>query len=127
MTIEEIFTSENPNRITSWEVFDITQYKITVSATQSFVLSFSEIYDPAWIAYSNGIKIDPLPIYPSGSGFWINQTGQLEITIEYTPQEWFKNGLIISGVVFFLSCTYVVYTVNNQKSIIKRIKRVFNI
>jgi len=34
------------------------------------------------------------------NGFWINETGNLEIIIRYTPQDWFELGLKISGLTF---------------------------
>ena len=36
------------------------------------------------------------------NGFWINQTGDLEIVIRYKPQDWFEIGLVISGLTFVL-------------------------
>jgi len=55
------------------------------------MLVFTEAYDPLWVAYVNGEKINSIPLYGVINGFWINQTGQLTITIEYEPQRWFNH------------------------------------
>jgi len=59
------------------------------------MLSFAEAYDPLWEArvYKDGRKIETvksIPLYSVINGFWINETGNLEIIIRYTPQDWFE-------------------------------------
>ena len=56
------------------------------------MLSFAESYDPLWEAriYKNGKlvgKVRSIPVYSVINGFWINETGDLEIVIRYTPQD----------------------------------------
>jgi len=108
-TLEDIFTpKENPAEIISYQKIDPTKYVVKVNATKSFMLSFAESYDPLWVAYVNGEKIQSIPLYGVINGFWINQTGLLEITIEYEPQKWFYYGLAVSlltltGCVLYLA------------------------
>lgn len=57
--------------------------------------SFAEAYDPLWEAriYRDGKlveKVKSIPLYSVINGFWINETGNLEIVIRYTPQDWFE-------------------------------------
>jgi len=59
------------------------------------MLSFAEAYDPLWEArvYKDGRKIETvksIPLYSVINGFWINETGNLEIIIRYKPQDWFE-------------------------------------
>jgi len=124
--LEDFFTSKkNPAEIISHRTIDSTKYVVEVNATNSFIISFAESYDPLWVAYVNGEKIEPIPIYSMINGFWINQTGQLEITIAYEPQKWFYYGLIISATTFLACITYLTYNWTKNKAIWKRIKATF--
>jgi len=60
-----------------------THFKVTINATEPFTLALLEKYSTSWNAYVNGEKILSTPLYGLIIGFWINQTGMLEITIEY--------------------------------------------
>jgi hypothetical protein len=107
--LEDILASkEIPAEIISYRKIDPTKYVVKVNATRPFMLSFAESYDPLWVAYINGEKIQSIPLYGVINGFWINQTGLLEITIEYEPQKWFHYGLAISlltltGCILYLT------------------------
>ena len=70
-----------------------------------FMLSFVEAYDPLWEArvYKDGEKIETvksIPLYSVINGFWINETGDIEIVIRYKLQDWFEIGLTISTLSF---------------------------
>jgi len=65
------------------------------------MISFAEVYDLVWIAYcddsdnnnnqnnntknntSNHFKTSSLPLYSVVNGFYINKTGNYNLTIEY--------------------------------------------
>jgi hypothetical protein len=53
------------------------------------------------------------------NGFWLNQTGLLEITIEYEPQRWFYYGLVISITTFIACIGYLAYNWRGEKLKIK--------
>ena len=91
-----------------YEKLNPTLYKVQLNATEPFILGLAESYDPLWIAYVNGEKIRSKPLYSLINGFWINQTGLLEITIEYEPQKWFSycsavSLLTLTGCVLYLA------------------------
>jgi len=78
------------------------------------MLSFAESYDPLWEAkiYKGGKlikKIKSIPLYAVINGFWIDETGDLEIKIRYKPQDWFEKGLIVSGLTFVGCLGYLGY------------------
>jgi hypothetical protein len=124
-TLEDILTSkEKPAQIISYQKIDPTKYIVEVNATKPFMLSFAEAYDPLWIAHINGKRIEPIPLYSVINGFWINQTGQLKITIEYEPQKWFYYGSIISLTTLLACLTYLTYNWTKNKAIWKRTKRI---
>ncbi len=122
-TLEDIFApKENPAEVISYQKIDPTKYVVKVNATKPFMLSFAESYDSLWVAYVNGERIQSMPLYGVINGFWINQTGLLEITIEYEPQKWFYIGLIVSITTLIACTTYLVYDWVREKSILERKK-----
>ena len=93
---------------------DPTFWKVKLNAIKPFMLLFAEAYDPLWEAriYKDGKLVGvvrSVPLYSVINGFWIDQTGDLEIIIRYKPQDWFELGLSISATTF-LGCTgYLIY------------------
>ena len=49
------------------------------------------------------------------NGFWINETGNLEIIIRYKPQDWFEIGLVISILTFLACIFYLIYDWRREK------------
>jgi len=83
------------------------------------MLSFAEAYDPLWEArvYKDGRKIETvksIPLYSVINGFWINETGNLEIVIRY-KHGWFKIGLMISGLTFAGCIGYLFFDWRREK------------
>jgi len=109
-TLEDLFfTKEAPAEIISYQKIDPTKYVVKVNASKPFMLSFAESYDPLWVAYVNGEKIQSVPLYSVINGFWFNQIGLLEITIEYEPQKWLYVGSIISATTLIACAAYLIY------------------
>lgn len=101
-------------KIVSYEEINPTLWRIEVNTTKPFMLSFAESYNPLWEArvYKNGKlaeKVRSIPLYSVINGFWINETGELEIVVRYVPQEWFELGLRISMLTFIGCVSYVIY------------------
>jgi len=62
--------------------------------------------------YTKSKKVETvksIPLYSIINGFWINETGNLEITIRYKPQDWFEIGLMISATTFIGCVGYLFY------------------
>jgi len=114
-TIEDLFkVEEKPATVIHYERIDPTLWKAKVIAKRPFMLVFAEAYNPLWEAriYKDGKlveKVESIPLYSVINGFWINETGELEIVIRYVPQDWFELGLKISGTTFALCVFYLVY------------------
>lgn len=53
-------------------------------------------------------KISSVPNYGT-NGFVVNQTGQLDIMIEYGPQKWFDSGIIIVQAILIVCLLNLVY------------------
>lgn len=120
-TLEELFqVKEKPAKIMNYIRINPTLWKVKVNATKPFFITFAEAYDPLWEArvYKDSKlveKVSPAPTYGVINGFWINQTGEFEIVLRYTPQDWFERGLMISLTTFILSIFYIVYDWRREK------------
>jgi len=114
-------TQNQPATILSYTKINPTRITATINATQPFILTVSEALDQSWTAYANGKQIKPASLYLGLAGFYINQTGQLEITIEYEPQKWFYYGSVVSVLTFLACLTYLTYSWTKNKAIWKRI------
>jgi hypothetical protein len=114
-TLNELFkTNETPASIINYTKIDPTKYKVKVKAKKPFMLSFAESYDPLWEArvYKDGVKVEvakSIPMYSVINGFWIDETGNLEIEIRYKPQDWFVLGLWVSVTTFIGCIGYLFY------------------
>jgi hypothetical protein len=94
---------------------------IKVNSTQPFILATTQTLDRFWVAYVNGQKVSPVPVYLGLKGFLINETGQFDVTIVYLPQDWFNYCLTISAATVLLLCISLVYL--NRKTIKASITR----
>ncbi len=118
-TIDDVFTvNETPATVSDYEKHNPTLYSVKVDAEKPFMLSFAESYDGLWyaqITHRNGVpvknseKIRPVPLYSVINGFWIDETGDLEIKIEYEPQQWFYKGAAISITTLILCILYLIW------------------
>lgn len=94
---------KKPAKVIEFTEVNPTKYIAKINAKSPFILTFSEPYDPLWIAKINGNEYESKPLYSMINGFWIEQTGNLEITIEYKPQTLFHYGILIS-LSSFIAC-----------------------
>jgi hypothetical protein len=114
-TVNELFkTNETPAVVINYTKINPTKYEVKVTASKPFMLSFAVAYDPLWEAmvYKDGEKVEvvkSVPLYSVINGFWIDETGDLEIEIRYKPQEWFVLGLWISGMTFIFCIGFLFY------------------
>lgn len=120
-TVEQLFEAkEKPAEVVNYTKVNPTLWKVKVNASKPFMLSFAEAYDPLWEArvYKDGEKLEvvkSIPLYSVINGFWINETGELEIIIRYKPQDWFEIGLAISALTFFACIGYLFYDWRREK------------
>jgi hypothetical protein len=122
-TLEDVFaTGKASAEVMSYQKIDSTKYVVTVNASAPFMLSFGEAYDPLWTAQVNGKRIAPVSLFSVVNGFWVDQTGVLDITIEYSPQEWFYYGSAVSVTALVICAVYLVYGWVKNKSVWKKIK-----
>lgn len=86
---------------------DPTETLLRINATKPFVIATSQALDRNWVATVNGEQIKPSPLYLGIEGFFVNETGLLDVTIQYQPQIWFTYCSIISFVTFILCSVFL--------------------
>ena len=102
-TLKDVFEAGEDPPVISWQEISPTKYTVHVTTQTPFMLAFAEAYDPMWVARVDGKEYRSRPLYSVINGFWIDETGELEITIEYKPQRWFHQGAAISIGSFVLA------------------------
>jgi hypothetical protein len=108
-TVEDIFSGDEGSvQVLEYEKLNPTKYRARVSSSEPFMLSFGETYYRLWSASVNGKEYPSVPVNSVANGFWIDDEGELEITIEYKAQRWFYWGSIISGVSLFCALAFLV-------------------
>lgn len=100
--------------VVKYEKVNPTFWKIKINTTKPFILAFAVSYNPLWevSVYKHEKiveKVRSIPLYGMINAFWINTTGELELMISYKPQDWFKKGLVVSQITFFVCVIYVFY------------------
>ena len=114
--VENIFTSEDsPARVIEYEKVNPTKYRVSVNATRPFMLEFAEAYNKLWVASVNGVQYPSVPLNAVVNGFWIDDTGDLEITIEFESQGWFYWGTAISIVGLISALAFAVWSWRRKK------------
>ena len=88
--------TRNNNEITESRRDSPTHWHVNAEISQPTTIGFSEPYDQSWKAfvYKAGNKIDVIkavPLYGTINGFYVKDTGNLEIDIEYVPQKWYEH------------------------------------
>jgi len=123
-TLEDIFKAdEPPAELLEYIKINPTKYTVKINSTKPFMLSFAESYDPLWVARVDGEKISAIPLYSVINGFWIEETGFIDVTIEYEPQRWFYMGSAISITTLIACAIYLTHDWTKNKVILKRLKK----
>ncbi|UCC58008.1 MAG: discoidin domain-containing protein [Candidatus Bathyarchaeum sp.] len=94
--LDDLFEAESGPNI-SYEMINAGKYEAHVEdSNEPFLLIFSESYHPMWKAYIDGEEISPIPVYSIVNGFYIDKTGDFNVTISFTGQTYADIGLKIS-------------------------------
>jgi hypothetical protein len=93
--LSQLFSKQN-NTTLNFTTVNPTLYKVKVSTNSPFVLVFDNSYAPMWKAYINGKEITPFEINSYANGYFINESGDYELTIEFIPQRYLVIGSLVS-------------------------------
>jgi len=108
-TLNDLFKpKETPAVLLDSKKIDSTHYQARVNATKPFLLKLTGPYQPGWLAYASGRQYNSVELYPDANGFFINQTGEFTIKIQYLSQKWFYIGSLVTiftltGIIFYLT------------------------
>jgi amino acid transporter len=56
-----------------------------------------------------------VPLYGAINSFQINQTGNLDIVVSFSPQYWYQVGFVISGLTIAFCIFYIIYDWRRKK------------
>ncbi|MCK4436289.1 hypothetical protein KAU87_05695, partial [Candidatus Bathyarchaeota archaeon] len=76
------------------------QYRVNVESSDPFLLVFSDSYHPLWKAFLDNSEVSPVIAYSFVNGFFINKTGDFDVTVYFTGQIYADLGLRISTITF---------------------------
>jgi hypothetical protein len=114
-----------------------TEYLVHVDTTEPFFLVFSESNHPDWKAYHGKVNwIEAFFRKPVSAdnhyrvnGFanawYIDKTGNYDITLFFRPQSWFYSGAVISVLSFVGSIGYLGWRRRRESSLVKHRKRLY--
>jgi hypothetical protein len=100
-----------PNQVATtsgltYERLSSTSYVVNVNSQGPFFLVLSESYDPGWSARANGLDIQKHFVANGyANGWYVNQVGQLTITIEFSPERLATIGDIVSVLTLIIGVT----------------------
>lgn len=76
-----------------------TLYTVRVNAQSPFFFIFSESYDPRWSAYIEGRRLEKHFLINAYANAWyVDETGNFTIVLQYKPQKLRNIGYVISSV-----------------------------
>jgi hypothetical protein len=94
--LDDLFEAKSGPNV-SYEMINSCKYEAHIeNSDEPFLLIFSESYHPMWKAYIDGEEISPIPTYSLVNGFYITKTGNFNVTIYFTGQNYADIGLQIS-------------------------------
>jgi len=122
-SINTIFNIDTTQPDVSYEKVNPCKYIVHVNCTKPFLLIFSDSYHPLWKAYVDGTEISPITAYSFVNGFFINKTGQFDITIYFTGQTYADIGLKISATSLIITLAILLTPSKTLKKVEKHLMR----
>jgi len=121
--LEDIFNQNDLSaKIIGITKVNPTKYIIKIKANEPFMLAFTESYDSLWRAYENGYEHHSMPLYSVINGFWINNTGEYEITLRYKTQDFLEIGFIVTMITLIFCISFLFISWKKESKYIKKIK-----
>jgi hypothetical protein len=103
-TIDDVFNSDLSAPSVTYQEVNPCKYVAHVNCTSPFLLVFSESYHPLWKAYVDNQEVSPVIVDSLVNGFFINRTGNFDVTLYFTGQDTVNIGLIITfgGIILVI-------------------------
>jgi hypothetical protein len=119
----DFFKTEDSYPEINYTKINPTKYEVKVKTDKPFFLIFSDSYHPLWRAYIDGEEIQSIISYSFINGFYIQKTGEYEVTIEFIGQRYVWIGGIISLTTFIFAISYILFE-NRMLQIFRRIRKI---
>lgn len=103
-SISELFTTEKRIPV-MWKMVNPTKYEVKLKTEKPAYLVFSEGFDPHWTLNLKE-PLRSISAYSLINSFPIDQLGEIDATLEFTPQKYVYRGLWVSGIGLALICVY---------------------
>ena len=103
---EWIANLDHSGKLVSAAKTNDSNIELQMKASEPFLLTVAEGYDPQIAAYSEGGKYSSIPTGGLINGFLIDDVNAEKIEVEFIPQKWAQTGIKISLVSFYIICAY---------------------
>ena len=103
-SIEKLFETKEVNNPVVWEQINPTKYRVKFKTEVPTYLMLSEGFDPRWILNFGDRILQSIPAYSLINSFFIAVPGEIEATLEFSPQRYMYQGLWVSGIGLGLIC-----------------------
>jgi glycosyltransferase involved in cell wall biosynthesis len=100
LSTRELFNSSYPKISVNYEKVNPCTFQVYVDADEPFDLIFSDTYDPLWKAFLGKETLSSTLAYSLVNSFHVDKTGQFNMTICFTGQNYADLGIKISLVSF---------------------------
>jgi hypothetical protein len=105
--LDELFPKEQ--RVPAqWKMLDPTKYEVKLETGRPAFLIFSDAFDPRWQLYLKS-PVDSVCAYGMLNSFFIGQPGKIDAILEFTPQKYVYQGLVVSGLGLILILSLIIY------------------
>lgn len=116
--LNHLFESDSTGPSVNYEKVNPCKYIVHVNSSEPFLLVFSDAYHPMWKAYINNVEVSSTIAYSCANVFFINKTGEFNITLYFTGQTYADIGMGVS--VITLSAATAVLCVQSRR--LRRLK-----
>jgi hypothetical protein len=122
ITLDDVFKTQKPQAIISYEMINPTKYTVHVKTSAPFFLVFSEAYHNLWKAYVDGEEVQSIPAYSFINTFQTSKTGEYDIVIEFIGQRYVVYGGIISIISITLTIIYLTFGTKINRFVVRKLK-----
>ncbi len=107
---ESLFQNTLPTAEVTYEQLDSTRYRVRVHTERPSILALAETYDPLWVASGAGFQASSLPLYGVINGFVLDQAGTHDLTVQFEPQQYARQGGLVTAVAVFAVIPFLFIT-----------------
>lgn len=111
----------SPQTDSQYTKLNPVSYKIHLNKTQDETeIYLLQMFDPGWEAYINNQKIDNhYKVFSYANGWKINQGGDVDIVIKFTPERYVEQGMVVSlitlALLISMSGIYLIWRIRSAK------------